>query len=120
MMFPPVYQTIHTGPIAAIVSDRIGRHGEVGQDESRPYITWSITIGDPHDNLSEAPSSDFTTVDINCWHMTDAGIAQLAVLVQTALDDAFVCNRVRINNRDATTRMYRVLIEADFITQRSA
>lgn len=120
MIFPPVFKTIHTPSVAGIVADRIGRHGEVAQDEQRPYITWSIVIGNPHDHLSGAPTSDFTTVDINCWHTTDAGIAELTNFVITALDDAYVCNRIRVNLRDNDTRMYRVGIEADFITQRAS
>lgn len=118
MMFPPVYRTLRTANVIAIVGDRIGRHGEVGQDETRPYITWSIVVGNPHDHISGSPPSDFTTVDINCWHPTDAGIEALALSVQSALDAAGHHNRVRVNQRDPDTRLYRVGIEADFITQR--
>lgn len=117
-MFPAVYQTLRTPAVVAIVDDRIGRHGEVGQDERRPYITWSIVIGNPHDHLSGPPPSDFTTVDINCWHPTDAGVETLALAVRAALDAALICNRVRVNRRDPDTRLYRVGLEADFITQR--
>ncbi|WP_064746808.1 tail completion protein gp17 [Lysobacter antibioticus] len=117
-MFPPVYKTIRTPEVIAIVADRIGRHGEIGQDEQRPYITWSIVIGNPHDQISGAPCSDFTSVDINCWHPTDGGVEQLALEVRAALDAAGHHNRVRVNLRDPETRLYRVGIEADFITQR--
>jgi len=117
-MFPPVYRALRTPAVIAIVEDRIGRHGEVAQDERRPYIVWSIVIGDPHDHLSGPPISDFTTVDINCYHEDDAGVEELALAVQSALDAAGHHNRVRVNRRDPDTRLYRVGIEADFITQR--
>ncbi|SDW95010.1 tail completion protein gp17 [Lysobacter enzymogenes] len=117
-MFPPVFQVLQTGAVIAIVGERIARHGDIAQDERRPYITWSIVIGNPHDNLSDAPPSDFTTVDINCWHTTDAGVEALALAVRDALDARLICNRVRVNQREPDTRLYRVGIEADFITQR--
>lgn len=117
-MFPPVYRTIHTTAVAAIVDDRIGRHGEVAQDESRPYIVWQIITGQPHDHLSGPPGSDVTAVQLDCYHRDDAGIEQLARAVRDALDSALICNRITVNNRDPDTRLYRVSIDADFITQR--
>lgn len=117
-MFPPVFKTLDVATITTIVEDRIGRHGEVAQTERRPYITWSIVVGDPHDHLSGAPPSDFTTVDINCWHATDRGAEQLALAVRAALDANLICNRVRVDRRDPDTRLYRIGLEADFITQR--
>lgn len=117
-MFPPVFRTIHTPAVAAIVGDQIGRHGEVPQNGARRYITWSIVLGLPHDQISGSPPSDFTTVDINCWHDTDSGIQALALGVRDALDTAGIHYRVRVNLREPDTRLYRVGIEADFITQR--
>jgi hypothetical protein len=117
-MFPKVYRTIRTPAVAAIVDTRIGRHGEVSQTEQRPYITWQIVAGQPYDNLSSAPCGDFTTVQLDCYHPTDAGAEQLALAVRAALDAALICNRVVIDNRDPDTKLYRVGMEADFIDQR--
>lgn len=117
-MFPKVYRAIHTTAVAAIVDTRIGRQGEVSQTEQRPYITWQIVTGQPYDNLSSAPGADFTTVQLDCYHATDAGAEQLAVAVRVALDSALICNRVVLNRRDPDTKLYRVGMEADFIDQR--
>ena len=117
-MFPPVFKTLSTTAVTAIVGTRIGRHGEVAQDEVRPYIVWQIVIGQPYDNLSAAPCGDFTTVQIDCYHPTDKGIQELGVAVRAALDAAGVHNRVTVNNRDPDTKLYRVGIDADFITNR--
>ncbi len=117
-MFPPVYRTIHTPAVSAIVGDRIGRHGEVAQTEVRPYIVWQIITGDPYENLSSAPCGDFTTVQLDCYHQTDAGVEQLATAVRAALDAELIVNRVRIDIRDPDTRLYRVGLDADFITDR--
>lgn len=117
-MFPPVYQLLHNATaVATIVGDRIGAHNEVPQDATRPYITYS-GFDQPFDQLSGAPCGDFTTIDINCWHQTDAGVRALAKAVRDALDVALICNRVTIDLREPDTRLYRVGIEADFITNR--
>ena len=118
-MFPPVYRTLRANAaVVAIVGDRIGRHGEIAQDESRPYITWQIIVGQPYDNLSSAPCGDFTTVQIDCYHGDDAGIEALANAVRASLDAELICNRVTANLRDTDTRLYRVGLDADFITDR--
>ena len=117
-MFPPVFKTLSTTAVTAIVGTRIGRHGEVAQDEVRPYIVWQIVTGQPYDNLSAAPCGDFTVVQIDCYHQTDAGVVQLANAVRAALDGALIVNRVRLNVRDPETRLYRVGLDADFITDR--
>lgn len=117
-MFPPVFRTLHTPAVAALVADRIGRHGEVAQGESRDYIVWQIVAGTPQENLSAAPDTDFTTVQIDCYSQADAGAEALAMAARSALDAVMISNRVILNNRDPDTRLYRVGLQADFITRR--
>ena len=121
-MFPPVFQVLRANAtVVAMVGDRIGRHGVIQQTETRPYITWQIVLGQPYDNLSSTPCGDFTTVQIDCYCggvTADADIERLAEAVRAALDAAGVYNRVTVNNRDPDTKLYRVGIDADFITNR--
>lgn len=118
-MFPQVFQLLHdSAAVAAIVSDRIGAHNEIPQDASRPYITYATVSGQPYDHLSGPPGGDFDAIDINCWHQTDAGVRALAKAVRDALDAALICNRVTVDLREPDTRLYRVGITADFITNR--
>lgn len=117
-MFPKVYRTIHTPSVAGIVDIRIARHGEIAQTEQRPYIVWQIATSAAFDNLSSAPGGDFTTVQLDCYHQTDAGAEQLAKAVRAALDAVLIVNRVVLNVRDSETKLYRVGLEADFIDQR--
>ncbi len=117
-MFPKVYRTLSTSAVTEIVADRIGAHGQVAQDEMRPYIVWQIVTGSPYDNLSTAPGGDFTTVQIDCYHSTEAGAVRLAKAARAALDAELIVNRVVVNNRDPETKLYRVGLEADFIDQR--
>lgn len=118
-MFPNVYALLQAAPaVVAIVGQNIGRHGSMPQDITAPYITWFVVADQPHDTLSEAPESDFNAVQIDCWSETDAQVATLARAVRDALDAAGHLNRVVVDLREPDTKLYRVGIEADFITQR--
>lgn len=117
-MFPPVFRTLQTSEIIGIVDDRIGAHGEVAQTEARPYITYQTVSGIAHDNLSDAPGSDFTTVQLDCYATSQGTAETLALAVRSALDAELIVNRVILTNRDPETRLYRVGLEADFITRR--
>lgn len=118
-MFPNVYATLRANAtVVSIVGTNIGRHGSMPQDTAPPYITW-FTVGDqPHDTLSEAPQSDFTSTQIDCWSADDAEVAALARAVRAELDANGIHNRVVVDLREPDTKLYRVGIEADFITQR--
>lgn len=117
-MFPPVFQTLQTSEIIGIVGDRIGAHGEVAQTEARPYVTYQTVTGQAHDNLSDAPGSDFTTVQIDCYAKTQTTAKDLARAVRAALDAGLIVNRVILTAREPETRLFRVGLEADFITRR--
>lgn len=118
-MLPPVYATLRANAtVVATVGSRIGRHGRVAQDTDKPYITWQVVTGLPHDQLSGTPTSDFTTVQIDCFHLLDGGVEDLAEAVRDALDAVLISNRIVINMREPDTKLYRIGFEADFITQR--
>jgi len=118
-MLPPVYQTLRASPeVVAFVGDRIGPHGKVGQDETRPYITWQVVSDDPHVNLSDPPPSDFTTVQIDCYHADSKLVVDLAKAVRDALDAEMIVNRLVVDVQDFNTQLYRIGRDADFITQR--
>lgn len=117
-MFPKVYQLLHAGAVQAIVGDRIARHGTIAQGEERPYIVWSIATGIPYDNLSDAPTADFTTVQIDCYSPSDRQVQELAEAVRALLDGELIVNRVVVNQKEPNTKLYRVSLDADFIDQR--
>lgn len=118
-MFPNVYALLQgAAAVVAIVGTKIGRHGSMPQETVAPYITWVIVADQPHDTLSESPGSDFSTVQIDCWSADDAQAVALARAVRNALDAAGHHNRVVVDLREPETKLYRVGIEADLITQR--
>lgn len=118
-MFPNVYALLQAAPaVVAIVGQKIGGRGSMPQETAPPYITHFVVVDDPHVTLSDAPESDTDTVQIDCWSMDEAEVKALARAVRAALDAAGHHNRVVVDNRENDTKLYRVGIQADLITQR--
>lgn len=122
-MLPPVFQTLKaSAAVKAIVGQnppRIYRHGSAPQRPdnlplSDPYITWSLVFGGPENNLSDASPTQRNTVQIDCWHQSDAGVDLLADAVRDAVEPVAHITGVIINEREPESRLYRIGIEADF------
>lgn len=121
-MFPPVFQTLKaSADVKAIVGTnppRIYRHGEALQrtpdQAAQPYVTWLLVVGVPLINLSDPPPGGQQTVQVDCWHPTDAGVEVLGDAVKAALEAVTHVTDYQGFIRDADTRMYRVSISADF------
>jgi hypothetical protein len=124
-MFPSVFKTLGTTAIKAIVGTnpvRIYDFDAAPQGVVPPYITWLEVTGQPNDQLSGAPGSDRDTVQIDCYAGPDenarAVARSLGLAVRDALDAAGYYNRLVLSTREETTKLFRVSIEADFITNR--
>lgn len=124
-MQPPVFPTLSTPAVKALVGSKpvkIYDFDSAPQNVQPPYITWSMVVGQPYDHLSGPPQTDFETVQIDCYagkeEESRAQARALATAVRDALDAAGVHNRVIIQTRETETKLFRVSIEADFITNR--
>lgn len=114
-MLPPVASTLRAAaPVLAIVEDRIFRHGEAPQNVTKPYVTWSIVSGVPHNQVSDVPTMDMVSVDVNCWHQTDGGIETLATAVRNAIEPHAHMVNILANERETETRLYRIGMQFDW------
>lgn len=122
-MFPRIFQTLKaSSAVKAIVGTnppRIYRHGDAPQDTERPFVTWFVVSGVPENNLSSLPTNDVYTVQIDCWHQTDSGVELLATAVRDAMESVCYMTAVVVNMREPETRLFRVGIQFDFVTNRS-
>ena len=77
-MLPPIFQTLKASQavkdIVGTNPPRVYRHGSAAQDASRPYVAWLVVTDDPHNNLSDLPPGDRVSIQVDCYHQTDAGI----------------------------------------------
>lgn len=123
-MLPNVFPVLNTPEIRSYVGSpaRIYDFGSAPHDVAKPYITFWNVSGNPYDQISGAPCSDFDTVQIDIYAGPQEGgraqVRELARLVQSALDNAGIANRLIIQSRDNETRLFRVSLEADFINVR--
>lgn len=118
-MLPNVYTTLRANAtVVSTVATRIYRHGSAPQDAVKPYITWSLIAGTPYDVINAAPCADRDLCQIDCWSETDTQVETLAYAVRAALDSVGISNRIVMNMRETDTKLYRISLEADFISSR--
>lgn len=112
-MLPNITTMLKTEEITAIVGKRVYRHGNAPQDSDKPYITWQAYSVVPENNLSDKPPIDRISLQIDCWHLTDSGIEQLATLVRNAMEDHAHMTGVPIDERDNETKLFRMAMQFD-------
>lgn len=120
-MLPPIYTWLKASiAVKAIIGNtpRAYRHGDAPQDTTQPYVTWALVAGVPDNELSATPKSDRYTVQVDCWHQTDAGVESLATAVRNAVEPYSHMTSIPINNRDAETKLYRIALQFDVLQTR--
>lgn len=123
-MLPPVFQTLKaSAAVKNIVGQnppRIYRHGAAPQGVDKPYITWSVVGAAPANNLTSTPPIDAYTVQVDCWHQTDAGIETLAEAVRDAIEPVAHMTGIPVNQRELSdTKLYRIALQFDWWTPRT-
>lgn len=120
-MLAPVFVTLKASQdvknIVGTNPPRIWPHGEAPQDGEKPYITWQEIIV-PENTLSETPTMDRASVQIDCWHQTSAGITLLARAVRDAIEPVAHMTVAPIDQREPETRLYRRTMQFDFFMPR--
>lgn len=118
-MLAPIFRTINTPAVQAIVGDRIYGKGRAPQNTQAPYITWFTVVGDPYANLSESPHADNDSVQVDCWtgpaDDQEAVCNQLAKAVRDAVDAAGQACHLVIDTRESDTGLFRIGLQVGFI-----
>lgn len=125
-MLPKVRTTLRaSSAVVAIVIDRIWRHGNAPQDivadaraRGLAYVTWFLVTGEPQNTLSELPSKDRMTIQIDCWSPSDSQCEQLATNVRNAIEPYAHMTGQPIDGRDPATKLYRMALQFDWFVDR--
>lgn len=112
-MLPLVFELLHgDSDVAALVEDRIYRHGEAPEGVEAPYVTWFVVSAPPENALGEAPRIDRFELQIDCWSDNegagDEGVETLATAVRNVIETQHYVNSIVINGKDPETRRYRI------------
>lgn len=114
-ILPPIYEILHAAvPVEAIVGINIYRHGRAPQTTLARYIVWSVIGDDVQNTLSELPSVDKLSVQIDCYHTTDGGVADLARAVRDAMAPHSYMVGIVVDEREAGTNLYRMGLQFDY------
>jgi len=118
-MMPPVYDLLsNDAAVAALVADRIFRHGRAPQDVVKPYITWSVVGGHAENYLAERPGIDEDLAQIDCWAASATECKALMIAVVAALELHGMQQGTPQDDFENDTQLYRYMVQFDFWTHR--
>ena len=113
-MLPPVQATLAaSSAVVAIAGTRISQL-TAPQDQTRPYIVWSLVSGVPENNLSDLPDMDDMRAQIDCYS-TDQ--SQARALCEAARDAIEVETHIVFgpwNTFEDDTKLYRWSFDAEY------
>ncbi len=117
-MLPPVFNLLTAAaPVLALVDRRIYRHGNAPRPTTAPYLTWFQVVAAPENTLSETPTIDRSTIQIDIWvdgPDGDKRAERIAEAVRDALEPHAHMTSAPIDRRDPETRLWRMALEFDF------
>lgn len=124
MMLPPVFDILRDDSnIAGLIGTRIYRHGAAPPNVIAPYVTWFVVVGTPENSLTNLPSIDRYSIQVDCWsNNTGSGsveIETVAEAVRDALEPFGHMTALAVNERDFDTQRYRIGMTFDIWVQRS-
>jgi hypothetical protein len=118
-MLPPIFRILQSDArVAEIVGAHIYRRGVAPPRQGQPYVTWFSVSSIPENTLSETPSKDRFTIQIDVWHGTDKGSEVLATAVRDALEPHCHQTGQPFDGRDPDTKLWRIALEFDFFVDR--
>lgn len=122
-MLPPVYTTLQASATVRTLlgaRPRVYRQGEAPQNEDRPYATWFIISGNPENTLSETPSMDRGSIQLDVYAKGDAEVEAVATAVRDQMETATHMTAWRNPPRDIETRLFRISMDFDWFVPRES
>lgn len=92
---------------------KVFRHGFAPQSTVAPYVVWLVITGAPENNLSDVPSIDRLTLQIDCYHAADGGVETLAQAVRDALEPHMCLTGIPVDDREPDTGLFRMALQFD-------
>jgi hypothetical protein len=116
-MLPPIFTTLQaSATVRSLLGarPRVYRFGEAPQNDSKPYAVWQIVSGVPENTLSETPSIDRDSIQIDVYSKTDAEIEDIAIAIRDQMETVTHMTAFRTPPREADTRLYRISMDFDY------
>ena len=118
-MFPPIYQYLAgNSTVVSIVGDKLYLDN-APQGTEQPYVVWSFGGGIPNNYLSDAPGIDNNIVDIKCYARNPAVVQNLAMAVQSELDQWAQSQSSPVSDWEFETKLHVVMLAYSFWRNRA-
>jgi hypothetical protein len=121
-MLPPVFTTLQASQAVRDIfgaRPRLYGSGEAPQNEQRPYMTW-LSFGTPENTLSETPTIDRDTVQIDVYVVSEVDLQPAAKAVRDQMETVTHMTAFRSKPRDPLTRLYSLSMDFDYWVPREA
>lgn len=128
-MLPPVYNVLRAAPaVVDLVGTRIWKHGVAPQDDvalavrdGLAFVTWFLVTATPENTLSELPSKDRATIQVDCFIGGRDGssrITTLAEAVRDAIEPHAHLTGTPVDERESATKLWRMALQFDWFVDR--
>lgn len=119
-MIPKIEKYIQAHPAcASFFGDRVQPFGYAFKGTDAPYATWQTVGGEPYNNLSCAPDSDFISLQFDVFDKTIKELDASAKVLMSALERHGYVTNFNLCIRDTSTGLYRCSFDFDLILERS-
>ena len=116
-LLPPVFTILKGDPaVTAILGNppKAYSHGSAPQGTVPPYVTWTAVGSDPQNQLAGAAGSDRIAFQVDCYGVDGPGAENLATAVRDALEEVCQSSGIIIDEREPTTKFYRLALQFDY------
>lgn len=120
-LFPPLYNTLNTPAVRALLGDplRVFSFGDAGDGPvALPYVLWQTVGGEPENYLGDRPKVDRFSIQLDVYAESGKQARQVAEALLSELEPVAYVLGWNGESRDPATKSYRFSFDVDWINHR--
>lgn len=122
-MSAPIFETCSRDPVVTELLGtgadmRLYSFGEAPDKVVRPYVVWQVINGNPENYLAGRPDADGFTLQVDVYASTGTSARQVRGALRNAIELQAYIARWGREERDSTTKNYRVSFDVDWMVPR--
>lgn len=122
-MTAPIFETcsrdpVVTGLLGTGADMRLYSFGEAPDKVAKPYVVWQVINGNPENYLAGRPDADGFTLQVDVYASTGTSARQVRTALRNAIELQAYIARWGREERDSTTKHYRVSFDVDWTVLR--
>jgi hypothetical protein len=122
-MSAPIFEACSRDPVVTELLGtgadmRLYSFGEAPDKVARPYVVWQVINGNPENYLAGRPDADGFTLQVDVYASTGSSARQVRTALRNAIELQAYIARWGREERDSTTKNYRVSFDVDWTVLR--